>query len=168
MRSPSFGNVCSRVAAESVRGGGVEHADAGTDPSSSSLPELNNESDPLPRFGGREVLELEEISAPTPAAGELLIEVERAGVNFVDIRERQGTYNHPETHGQGIGLPHTPGLQAAGTVLAAGSDSDRVSGFSRFDRTRGASLIACGVRCESQRAERCRENRVVEWRFRVA
>jgi hypothetical protein len=107
MRSPSFGNVCSRVAAESVRGGGVEHADAGTDPSSSSLPELNNESDPLPRFGGREVLELEEISVPTPAAGELLIEVERAGVNFVDTREREGTYNRPETHGQGIGLPHS-------------------------------------------------------------
>ena len=56
------------------------------------------------RFGGREVLELEEISAPTPAEGELLIEVERAGVNFVDIRDDWPQQVREKTGGRGVDL----------------------------------------------------------------
>jgi NADPH2:quinone reductase len=51
--------------------------------------------------------------------------VERSSVNYVDIRERQGTYNRPETHGGEIKLPHIPGLQAVGKVTAAGSTAER-------------------------------------------
>ena len=76
------------------------------------------------RFGDRSVLEFGDQPEPAPKTGELLIDVHRTSVNFVDIRERQGTYNKPETHGGHVALPHIPGLQATGVVAAAGADSD--------------------------------------------
>jgi NADPH2:quinone reductase len=76
-------------------------------------------------FGARSVLEFGDQPDPLPKNGELLIDVHRTSVNFVDIRERQGTYNKPETHGGHVALPHISGLQATGVVVAAGSDADR-------------------------------------------
>jgi NADPH2:quinone reductase len=75
-------------------------------------------------FGTRDVLRFRDMPEPTPQSKELLIEVERSSVNFVDIRERQGTYNRPETHVGGIELPHISGLQAVGKVVEAGSRED--------------------------------------------
>jgi NADPH:quinone reductase len=77
------------------------------------------------KFGARDVLKFGDRPEPTPQKNELLIEVERSSVNFVDIRERQGTYNRPETHVGGIELPHISGLQAVGRVVAAGSEDDK-------------------------------------------
>jgi NADPH:quinone reductase len=78
------------------------------------------------KFGGREVLEFGDIPDPKPGEKELLIEVERSSVNYVDIRERQGTYNRPETHVGGIDLPHVSGLLVVGRVIEAGAEEDRV------------------------------------------
>lgn len=78
------------------------------------------------KFGTRDVLQFGDRPEPTPQSNEMLIEVERSSVNFVDIRERQGTYNRPETHVGGIELPHVSGLQAVGKVIATGSESDEV------------------------------------------
>jgi NADPH2:quinone reductase len=77
------------------------------------------------KFGERDVLEFGEMPEPIPQENQLLIQVERSSVNYVDIRERQGTYNRPETHGGEIKLPHIPGLQAVGRVTAAGSPADQ-------------------------------------------
>jgi NADPH:quinone reductase len=77
------------------------------------------------KFGDRDVLEFGDRPVPKAQNKQLLIEVARASVNFVDIRERQGTYNRPETHVGGIDLPHISGLQVVGKVLEAGSDADR-------------------------------------------
>jgi NADPH2:quinone reductase len=77
------------------------------------------------KFGERDVLEFGERPDPKPEKRELLIRVERAGVNFVDIRERQGTYNRAETRVGHIDLPHISGLQVVGEVIQAGSDEDR-------------------------------------------
>jgi NADPH2:quinone reductase len=77
------------------------------------------------KFGERDVLEFGEMPEPVPQENQLLIQVERSSVNYVDIRERQGTYNRPETHGGEIKLPHIPGLQAVGRVTAAGSPTDK-------------------------------------------
>ena len=77
-------------------------------------------------FGTRDVLKFGEMPEPKPQPRQLLIEVERSSVNFVDIRERQGTYNRPETHVGGIELPHISGLQAVGKVIEAGSEEDKV------------------------------------------
>ncbi len=66
-------------------------------------------------FGGPEVLKLEEIPTPQPAAGQVLVRVHAAGVNPYDTYMRNGTYAIKPP------LPYTPGSDAAGTVEAVGS-----------------------------------------------
>ena len=63
--------------------------------------------------GGPEKLILEEIAVPAPAAGEVRLRVEAAGLNFIDTYKRSGLYAVP--------LPHTLGQEAAGTVTAIGA-----------------------------------------------
>ncbi|WP_213807690.1 zinc-binding dehydrogenase [Granulicella sp. dw_53] len=77
------------------------------------------------KFGVRDVLEFGDRPDPEVKSKQLLIEVERTSVNYVDIRERQGTYNRAETHVGGIDLPHIPGLQVVGKVVEVGSEEDR-------------------------------------------
>lgn len=59
-------------------------------------------------FGGPEVLELADIPIPEPAAGEILIRVERAGVNFADTHQRRNEYLAAQE------LPLVPGGEVAG------------------------------------------------------
>lgn len=73
--------------------------------------------------GGPDVLEPTEMELPDPAPGELLVEVAAAGVNFIDTYQRSGLYS--------VSLPFTPGSEAAGRVLRAGSEA---TGFSAGDR----------------------------------
>jgi NADPH2:quinone reductase len=63
--------------------------------------------------GGPDVLRLEEVADPTPGPGELAIDVEAVGVNFIEIYYREGLYP--------VERPFTPGSEAAGTVTAVGS-----------------------------------------------
>lgn len=51
---------------------------------------------------------------PTPAAGEVLIQVEAAGINRPDLLQRQGLYPAP------VGASPILGLEVAGTVAAVG------------------------------------------------
>ena len=67
--------------------------------------------------GGPEVLRLAERDTPEPGPGRVLVEVAAAGVNFIDTYHRSGLYP--------VALPFTPGLEGAGTVMAAGPDVDR-------------------------------------------
>lgn len=65
--------------------------------------------------GGPEVLRLAEVPDPTPAPGEVLIEVKSAAVNFSDVARRRGDpFDLPTP------LPFTPGIEIAGTVVALG------------------------------------------------
>lgn len=64
------------------------------------------------RFGGPEVLTLEEMPRPEPGEGQALIRVEAAGVNFIDIYQRLGQYPVP--------LPMVPGNEGAGVVEEIG------------------------------------------------
>ncbi|MBS1869571.1 MAG: zinc-binding dehydrogenase [Actinobacteria bacterium] len=59
-------------------------------------------------FGGPEVLELVELPVPQPAAGELLVEVSRAGLNFADTHQRTNDYVAKKT------LPFVPGVEVVG------------------------------------------------------
>ena len=59
-------------------------------------------------FGGPEVIELVEVEAPVPRAGEVLIEVTTAGVNFADTHQRRNEYLAPAE------LPLIPGSEVAG------------------------------------------------------
>ncbi|HME62077.1 MAG TPA: quinone oxidoreductase [Candidatus Binatia bacterium] len=74
-------------------------------------------------LGGPEVLRYEEISNPSPKAGEVLVKIEAAGVNFLDIYYRSGFYwggHHRRA------LPYIPGAEAAGIVLEVGTDVEEV------------------------------------------
>src|SRR5438132_3855380 len=62
--------------------------------------------------GGPEVLKLVELPTPSPGAGQALVRVEAAGVNFIDIYQRSGVYK--------LALPFTPGQEGAGAVEAVG------------------------------------------------
>jgi NADPH2:quinone reductase len=77
------------------------------------------------RTGGPEVLEAAEVPDPQPGPGQLLVDVAAAGVNFMDIYQREG--RPPYTPA----LPYVPGAEGAGTVVAAGPD---VTGFAVGDR----------------------------------
>jgi NADPH2:quinone reductase len=73
--------------------------------------------------GGPEVLRVEDVPAPTAGPGELLVDIEAVGVNFIEIYQRTGLYQVPR--------PYTPGAEAAGVVRAVG---DGVTEFSAGDR----------------------------------
>jgi NADPH2:quinone reductase len=67
------------------------------------------------RFGGPEVLELQTIPRPEPAAGQVLVAVHAAGVNPVDGQNRaDGTWAELE-------LPVVPGYDFSGVVEAVGA-----------------------------------------------
>ena len=71
------------------------------------------------RHGGPEVLELQDQPAPEPGPGQLLVDVEAAGVNYRDIYEREGGGTHAAE------TPHPAGVEGAGTVAAVGDGVDR-------------------------------------------
>ncbi len=66
------------------------------------------------RNGDPDVLEYREINAPEPGSGEVAVQVEAAGVNFIDIYQRQGVYP--------VELPMVPGSEGAGRVIGLGPD----------------------------------------------
>jgi len=71
-------------------------------------------------FGGPEVLKLEEIPTPRPAAGQVLVRIHAAGVNPYDTYMRNGLYPVKPP------LPYTPGSDAAGVVEAVGEGVTKV------------------------------------------
>jgi NADPH2:quinone reductase len=71
-------------------------------------------------FGGPDVLKLEDIPTPAPAAGQVLVRVKATGVNPYDTYMRSGGYAIKPT------LPYTPGSDAAGIVDAVGPGVTRV------------------------------------------
>jgi NADPH:quinone reductase len=62
--------------------------------------------------GGPEALRYEDIEQPVPGPGQVLVRIEAAGVNFIDVYQRTGHYKVP--------VPFTLGQEAAGTVAAVG------------------------------------------------
>lgn len=70
--------------------------------------------------GGPEALRYEEVDVPEPKAGEALVRIAAAGVNFIDVQHRTGRYKPPS-------LPFTPGSEAAGTVEAVGPGVEEVA-----------------------------------------
>ena len=70
-------------------------------------------------LGAPEVLRHEEVADPEPNAGEALVKIAAAGINYLDIYYRSGF--HWGGHHQRP-LPYIPGAEAAGTVVAVGSE----------------------------------------------
>lgn len=78
--------------------------------------------------GGPDALVLEDIPVPTAGEGEVLIDVDFAGVGFVDTLFRDGTFP--------LATPFTPGIEVAGRVRSTGPE---VAGLAPGDRV-GAIL----------------------------
>ena len=81
--------------------------------------------------GGPEVLQASDWPDPSPGPGQLLVDLAAAGVNFMDIYQREG---RPPYRG---GVPYLPGSEGAGTVAAVGPD---VAGFAVGDRVAWAGV----------------------------
>lgn len=70
------------------------------------------------RFGGPEVLEEVELPDPVPGDGQVVVDVEAAGINFADIKKLEGVYQPPQ-------LPFVPGSEVVGRL----ADGRRVMAF---------------------------------------
>lgn len=83
-------------------------------------------------FGPIENLRVEDISAPVPGPGQLLVNVKAASINFPDALMVQGRYQYKPA------LPFTPGAELAGVVAAVGQG---VEAFRPGDRV----IATCGT-----------------------
>jgi NADPH:quinone reductase len=68
----------------------------------------------IDRTGGPEVLTLRDLPDPGPGDGQVLVDVEAAGVNFRDVYEREGRPPY------GSSLPAVVGAEGAGRVVGTG------------------------------------------------
>jgi NADPH:quinone reductase len=99
-------------------------------------------------FGGPEVMKIEEVPQPSPAAGQVLIRVRAIGVNPVDTYIRSGTYaRKPE-------LPYTPHADLAGVIDSVGSGVSKVKPGDRvyaYMTTAGGAELAIAEEWQIQR-----------------
>ena len=77
----------------------------------------------IEQSGGPEVLAYRDADAGEPAAGQVRVCIEAAGVNYIDTYQRSGLYP--------MAMPFTPGVEGAGVVDAVG---DGVEGLATGDR----------------------------------
>jgi len=68
--------------------------------------------------GGPEAMRLDDVPQPTPKAGEAIVKVDAAGLNYIDVYFRSGMYKAE--------YPLTLGLEAAGSVTAVGPNVSEV------------------------------------------
>lgn len=83
------------------------------------------------KFGGPEVMKLEDVPDPAPGPGQVVVAVRAIGVNPVDTYIRSGQ------HVTKPSLPYTPGADAAGVVESVGEGVTRVAP--------GASVYVAGT-----------------------
>jgi NADPH2:quinone reductase len=88
--------------------------------------------------GGPEALRYEDVEAPRPGPGEVLVKIEVSGVNFIDVQYRAGKYTPPQ-------LPFVDGMEAAGTVVEVG---EGVTGLAPGERV--AYTMILGTYAEYQ------------------
>ena len=92
----------------------------------------------ITRFGGPEVLEVQDVPAPRPGPEEILIRVRGTALNRADLLQRLGRYAAPAGAPQNI-----PGLEFAGEVAALGTSAQR---WREGDRVMG--IVAGGAQAE--------------------
>ena len=88
-------------------------------------------------WGGPESLVLEELPSPRPGAGEVVIDVKAAGVNFPDVLIIQNKYQVKPP------LPFAPGAELAGVIKETGAG---VTGFAPGDRV--IAMVSWGAYAE--------------------
>jgi NADPH2:quinone reductase len=84
----------------------------------------------IKQTGGPEVMEVAEVPVPQPKANEIVVKIKAAGVNFIDVYNREGRYKAP--------LPLILGQEGAGTVIAVGAEGH---GFAVGDAVAYSSVL---------------------------
>lgn len=74
------------------------------------------------QHGGADVLHYIELPDPEPGPRDVVVRVRRCALNHLDVVQRNGWFTLP-----GFELPHIPGMDIAGEVVAIGSDVDEVA-----------------------------------------
>jgi putative PIG3 family NAD(P)H quinone oxidoreductase len=92
----------------------------------------------ITRFGGPEVLEIQDVPAPQPGPGEVLVRVRGTALNRADLLQRLGGYAAPPGVPQNIS-----GLEFAGEVAELGTNAER---WQKGDRVMG--IIGGGAHAE--------------------
>ena len=92
----------------------------------------------ITRFGGPEVLEVQDVPAPQPGPDEILVRVCGTALNRADLLQRAGGYAAPPGVPQNIS-----GLEFAGEVAESGTNARR---WSKGDRVMG--IIGGGAHAE--------------------
>jgi NADPH2:quinone reductase len=70
----------------------------------------------VPSTGAADVLQVTEVDRPSPGAGQVLVRVAVAGVNYMDVYQRSGTVSLP--------TPFVAGVEGVGTVVEVGDGVD--------------------------------------------
>ena len=83
----------------------------------------------IKQTGGPEILEYVDLPIPEPKPKEAVVKIAAAGVNFIDVYQREGRYKLP--------LPFIAGQEGAGVVIAVGADVKSVKS--------GDRVAFCGV-----------------------
>lgn len=87
-----------------------------------------------PVHGGPEVIRREDFEVPSPGPGEVLIETEAVGLNFIDTYYRKGLYADP--------LPIRLGSESVGRVIAAGPGVTRFAKGERIGSTQNGGAYS--------------------------
>jgi NADPH:quinone reductase len=80
-------------------------------------------------FGGPDVLKMVDLDRPDVGEGEAVVEIVYAGVNFIDVYMRNGTYARSHTYQ--TTLPLVIGMEGAGTVVEVAPGVSNVSAGDR-------------------------------------
>jgi putative PIG3 family NAD(P)H quinone oxidoreductase len=92
----------------------------------------------IARFGGPEVLEVQDVPKPQPGPNEVLVHVRSSALNRADLLQRLGRYAPPPGAPENI-----PGLEFAGEVVELGAEAQR---WNKGDRVMG--IVAGGAHAE--------------------
>jgi NADPH:quinone reductase len=103
----------------------------------------------IKNFGGPEELFVTEVERPRAGKGEVLVKIACAGINFIDVYMRRGSYVHSNTYK--TPLPMNLGMEGGGTVAELG---EGLEGFVVGDRI--AYCLARGSYAEYATVPACR------------
>jgi NADPH2:quinone reductase len=83
----------------------------------------------VPSSGAADVLHITDVDRPSPGAGQVLVRVSVAGVNYMDVYQRSGVVSLP--------TPFVAGVEGVGVVVEAGSGVDHLTTGHRVGWLRG-------------------------------
>jgi len=101
------------------------------------------------KIGGPDVLSVVDLPVPQPKENEVVVKVAAAGVNYVDVYYRDGTYP--------ASPPFVAGQEGAGTVSAVGTEVKEIKSGDRVAWTEAMGSYAEYVRVPADKAVRIPE-----------